>query len=435
MKYEFLKMGMMLSTATYIGNEALKFGHIDNLSNTGMIFGMLASIGGGFLLDQLYKENEYEKLFRMCGLENKDKKIPLIIKKEKLKESDNIVNLVVRLPEGISQSHFEKKQEELEQFLNTKIEFGFNKNLIIKLIYNNLDTMYPYEYKDCKKSSQAFCGIGHSDNFILDLEKDQHIIVAGESDSGKSSFLTSMILSYILSDKKIDLHLHDFQNITMGIFKDCKKVKSYTTTPEEFDSLLDKMEKECEKRLKLFRSVEKKVYIEKLESWNEEFPNKKLPYIFVIADEFATLADKEYEPILSKFRKRVAMDRKAGIHYLIAIQRPSADIIAGAIKANMSTRIAFKVVSSVDSEVILGGLHGAEKIKNQGRFLAKFRGQFKEYQAPYIKPKNIRKLLKDNNVLKTKEDIEAEQKQDRKKVIEEFHKNNLNPYRKFNKLV
>jgi S-DNA-T family DNA segregation ATPase FtsK/SpoIIIE len=290
----------------------------------------------------------------------------------------------------------------------------------------------PYSYgpASLKKSSEAFCGIGHSDNFILDLEKDQHIIVAGESDSGKSSFITSIVLSYILSNKNIELYLHDFQNITLGIFENCRKVKSYTTAPNQFDFLLDKMEEECEKRLKLFRSVEKKVYIEKLESWNEEFPNKNLPYIFVVVDEFATLADKEYDEIMSKFRKRVAMDRKAGIHYLIAIQRPSADIIAGAIKANMSTRISFKVVSNVDSEVILGGLHGAEKIKNQGRFLAKYRGQFKEYQALYIKPKEIRKLLKENNAFKTKEDIELEKQQERKRKIELFHKNNLNPYRK-----
>jgi DNA segregation ATPase FtsK/SpoIIIE-like protein len=212
------------------------------------------------------------------------------------------------------------------------------------------------------------------------------------------------------------------------MFEDCRKVKSYDTTADGFSRLLDEMEIESEKRIKLFRSVKNKVYIEKLETWNEVYPDKALPFKFVIIDEFSSLAEKDNADIMEKFRQRVQKDRKAGIHYMAAMQRPDSTIIQGSIKGNMSTRIAFKAVSQIDSEVILGGLHGAEKIKNQGRFLAKHRGELKEYQAYYIEPKSIRKLLKDHGCYKTRDEIEAEKQLARKKQIEDFHKRFKNPY-------
>jgi S-DNA-T family DNA segregation ATPase FtsK/SpoIIIE len=414
--------GVGAAGAILAGNEALKI--MSSGFDNGQAFALAGlSIAGGFLLDKLIGDDKYTKLFRMCGLVNKEGHVPLIIKKEK---SDTHTTLVLHLPPGLSQKHFEDKLQELEQGLNCKIEIGFNKNLILKLIESGLSTYYPFEFRQCKKVSESFCGIGYSGDFYLDIEKDQHIIVSGESDSGKSSFITTLVLSYILSDKNIDLHLIDFQGVTLGVFEDCKKVKSYGETPEDFGRLMAEMEAESNRRLKLFRSVKDRVYVEKLETWNKEFPSKAMPYKFVVVDEFARLAEKDYEDMLKMFRQRVSMDRKAGIHYCISLQRPDASIIEGAIKANMSTRIAFKAVSGIDSEVILGGIRGAEKIKNQGRFLARHRGELKEVQALYIKPKEIRQLLKQYNKYKTHEDVKAE----RKEVIQKFQATCINPYLK-----
>ena len=131
-------------------------------------------------------------------------------------------------------------------------------------------------------------------------------------------------------------------------------------------------------------AVEKnKVYIDKLSVWNKLYPDKAMPYKVVIVDEFARLAQEEYKPILERFRTRASMDRKTGVHYLIAMQRPDVSVIQGSIKANFGTRIAFATVTDTDSEVILD-VYGAEKLKNPGRFLAKYCGEIVEVQSMYI---------------------------------------------------
>lgn len=425
-KCQFTYAGMLIAGGAYFCNEAMKI-CFASVPNEKIMTLSLISITGGILLDFKFKEGKYEKLFKMCGLENKDKKIPIVIKEKKI--SDIKKTIVLKLPEGLSQSHFENKKEELEQYFNAKVEFGFNKNLVLDIIYNNIQPFYPFQFKQCNKSTEINLGVGSDEDFILDISKDQHIIIAGETDSGKSTFLDTICLNIILSKfDNIHLYLVDFQDITLGKYEECKKVKCYCNTPEDFDKLLDKLEEISDERIKLFRSVKNKIYIEKIETWNELYPERALPYIFVVVDEFATLADDRYKDIFEKFKQRVSKDRKVGTHFCIALQRPSAEIIQGSIKNNMPTRIAFKAVSPIDSEVILGGLHGAEKIKYQGRFLCRRRGELKEYQALYIPPKDIRKLLKENNAYKSKEEIQTEKYLARKQQIEKFHKKNINPY-------
>ncbi len=422
-KYHFTQQSTTLAFGVYLCNKVLNLCHTNILDGKIVLFSACA-VGTGIILDKVFKQNRYDKLFRMCGLTNKEDKTAIVIKEQK---KDNVTTLVLHLPDGLSQEDFEKNQQALEQSLNAKITFGFNKNLIMKLVDMNLKSMYPFEFKQLS-DTEAFVGKGYEDDFILDISKDQHLIVAGETESGKSSFLVSMVLSYILSKHNIELHLIDFQDITLCMFEDCKKVKSYGSTIDDFDKLMDYLEEESERRLKLFKSVNNKVYVEKIETWNRLFPARKIPFIAVVIDEGLTLAD--CSDVMTKFRQRVAKDRKTGIHYILSLQRPSADIVAGSIKSNMSTRIAFKCVSKVDSEVILGGLHGAEKIKHKGRFLARYRGELKEYQALYINPDKIKQILKDNNLLRDRKQPKAAEPIDRKKIIEDFRKNYKNPYKK-----
>lgn len=380
---------------------------------------------GGILLDQLFRENKYQKLFRMCGLTTKDGKViktPLVIKKT---TKDNITTLVIHLPEGMSQKHFEQKQQELEQYLNCKIEFGFNKNLIMKLVPMGLRAKYKYQFEQCPGPLQVYCGNAHDGKFILDIEKAPHMIVAGETNSGKSSLLRNMVLSLILSPHDLDLHLIDFQAVELGIYESCKKVKSYGEKPEDFEQLLDELAEENNRRLKLFRSVKNKCYIQNLQVWNEKFPNRSLPHKVIVIDEFSRLSEKEYEGTLEKFRSRVAMDRKVGIHYIVAMQRPDVKCISGSIKANMPTRAAFKTFSQVDSEVILDQ-GGAEHIKQQGRFLIKYCGEFKEIQALYVDNDAVRNILKKYKAYKSKEELES----DRKEQIKALRQKCINPYLK-----
>ena len=381
-----------------------------------------ATLISGLMLNALFKESKYSKLFRNCGLENKDGEIPIVIKEER---KDNIITLVLHLPEGLSQKHFEQKQQELEQALNCKIEFGFNKNLVIKATPISLSNRYDYVFSEQEKPLSIYCGECHDGEFILDIEKCPHVIIAGETGSGKSSLLRNIVLSLILNRHNIELHLVDFQAVELGIFENCRKVKSYCEKPEEFEQLLGELEKENERRLKLFRSVKDRAYINSLSAWNKRYPKRALPYKIVVIDEFARLAEKEYEELMERFRTRVSMDRKVGIHYIVSMQRPDVKCISGSIKANMPTRIAFKTVSQVDSEVILDQ-KGAEDLKHAGRFLVKYCGEIKEVQALFIESNKVMKLLKQYKAYKTPEEIKAEKQEEIKKLRERC----INPYLK-----
>jgi S-DNA-T family DNA segregation ATPase FtsK/SpoIIIE len=384
-----------------------------------------ACVTAGLLLDNMFKENKYEKLFKACGLVIKDikgEKMPKIIKQSK---RDGVTTLIVHLPEGLSQKQFEQKKQELEQGLNSKIEFGFNKNLILKLINMDLQSNYKYIFEECTGPLQVYCGNSHEGKFILDIEKAPHMIVAGETNSGKSSLLRNMVLSLVLNSYNLEIHLIDFQAVELGIFENCKKVRSYGETPDDFEKLLNEMADENDRRLKLFRSVKNKIYIQSLKVWNEKFPSRALPHKVIVIDEFSRLSEEEYKFVLEKFRSRVAMDRKVGIHYIVAMQRPDVKCISGSIKANMPTRAAFKTFSQVDSEVILDQ-GGAEQIKQQGRFFIKYCGEFKEVQALYLENEQVRNFLKKANKFKSREDIAAEKKEQMKALRQKC----INPYLK-----
>jgi hypothetical protein len=372
-----------------------------------------ACVGGGILLDKV-GNGKIEKLFRMCSLENKAKQIPIVIKREK-------GTYVIHLPAGISQKHFEQHRQELEQALNAKIEFSFNKNLIMKLVPMNLGINYNYAFEERENPTEVFIGYTHEGKFYFDIDEAIQTIVAGEPKSGKSSALRTVILSLILNKHNIDLHLIDFQDAELGIFMDCKKVKSYGKTPDDFDKLMDEMEAESERRLKLFASVRKKRFVQNLSVWNKFYPEKALPYKVIVIDEFSRISD--YEDLLEKFRIRVAMDRKVGILYVASMQRPDVKIISGSIKGCMPTRFAFKVVTDVDSEVILN-VAGAEQIKNKGRCLIKYNGEIKEVQCLYIEPDDVRSVLKKHKAFKTREEIDQERREDIKKRRQKC----INPY-------
>jgi hypothetical protein len=382
-----------------------------------------ASVVTGMFLDQLLRENKYTKIFRLCGLTVKDHKIeklPIIIKKQK---SNNVVTLVVHLPEGLSQNNFEQKKQALEQALNSKIEFSFNRNLIMKLTPMNLGIKYNYVFEERDDPTEVFIGYTHEGKFYFSIDEAIQTIVAGEPKSGKSSLLRTILLSLILSKHIVDLHLIDFQGIELGIFQDCKKVKSYGEKPEDFEKLLDEMEEESDRRLKLFASVRKKHYVQNLAVWNKFYPDKALPYKVIVIDEFSRISD--YDTLLEKFRIRVALDRKAGLLYVASMQRPDVKIISGSIKGCMPTRFAYKVVTDTDSEVILNSA-GAEQIKNKGRCLLKYNGEIKEIQCLYIEPDDVRTVLIKYKVYKSKEEIATDKREEMKKRRDKC----INPYLK-----
>jgi ABC-type transport system involved in cytochrome bd biosynthesis fused ATPase/permease subunit len=135
------------------------------------------------------------------------------------------------MPAGISQKRFEEKRQELEQYLNSKIEFCFNKNLVMKLTAMNLSNKYKYKFEECNSPLAIYCGETHSGKFILDLEKCPHIIVAGETNSGKSSLLDVITLSLILNKYNVELKGSVFRNSIKKWTERCKDTFMQQGTP------------------------------------------------------------------------------------------------------------------------------------------------------------------------------------------------------------
>ncbi len=208
-----------------------------------------------------------------------------------------------------------------------------------------------------------------------DICKMTHLLVAGASNSGKSVFLGSLIISLIAkySPEELRLILIDPKKTEFVIYQNLPHliINEIITDVQKTIRCLDWTIREMERRYKLFQDMSMSgTYVVNADEYNAHVENveDKLPKIVVIVDELADLmlaAKKEIEDRIQNLTQKA---RAAGIHLILATQRPSTDVITGVIKSNLPTRIAFAVASEVDSRVILDQT-GAHKLLGKGDFL------------------------------------------------------------------
>lgn len=220
--------------------------------------------------------------------------------------------------------------------------------------------------------------------FMVDLAKLPHLLVAGATGQGKSVGLNAIITSllYKKHPSQLKLILVDPKKVEFSIYSGLEK-HFLAKLPENDDAIitdvnkvvqtLNSVCKEMDDRNDLF----KKAHVRNIKEYNEKFINRKLnpehghrylPYIVVIIDEFADLimtAGKEVEMPIARIAQ---LARAAGIHAIIATQRPAANIITGNIKANFPGRMAFRVASQIDSRTILDA-SGANQLIGKGDLL------------------------------------------------------------------
>ncbi|MDD2378104.1 MAG: DNA translocase FtsK [Bacilli bacterium] len=211
-----------------------------------------------------------------------------------------------------------------------------------------------------------------------EINKTPHLLVAGATGSGKSVCINSMIVSILMRTRpdEVRLVLVDPKKVELSIYNGAPHLLTpVVTDPRKANIALKKIVEEMERRYDVFSETGAKniagynLYIEKKNKGLDEAGQlKKLPYIVVIIDELADLmlvAAKEVEDSIMRITQ---MARAAGIHLIVATQRPSTDVITGLIKANIPSRISFAVSSSIDSRTILD-MTGAEKLLGKGDML------------------------------------------------------------------
>ncbi len=206
--------------------------------------------------------------------------------------------------------------------------------------------------------------------FITDLKKLPHLLIAGTTGSGKSVGLNSMILSllYKNSPDNLKLIMIDPKMLEFSIYNDIPHLLTpVITKPTEAINALANMVMEMEKRYAMMADTRTK----NIENYNEKARQNgydEFPYIVVIIDELADLMMTSGKEVELSIARLAQMARASGIHLIVATQRPSVDVVTGLIKANLPSRISYKVGQKVDSKIILDSL-GAESLLGRGDML------------------------------------------------------------------
>ena len=209
---------------------------------------------------------------------------------------------------------------------------------------------------------------------VCEINKMPHMLIAGTTGSGKSVCVNGIICSILMRAKpdEVKLAMVDPKVVELSVYNGIPHLMCpVVSDPKQAAILLQKMVNEMEKRYQMFSQTgTKKIegYNEYVEKWNNKHPNElleKMPFIVIIIDELADLmmvAAKEVEDSILRITQKA---RAAGIHLIVATQRPSTEVITGLIKANIPSRIAFAVGSGIDSRTILDQV-GAEKLLGKG---------------------------------------------------------------------
>ncbi len=234
-----------------------------------------------------------------------------------------------------------------------------------------------------------------------DLATMPHVLIAGSTGSGKSVAINAMIMSvlYKATPEQVRLILVDPKRVELGMYEGIPHL--YTpiiAEPKLAANALRNAVKEMERRLKLLASRS----VRNIEQYNrlfdgasrslfEETPEEQpLPYIVIIIDELADLMMLDKANVEESVTRLAQMARAVGIHLVLATQRPSVDVITGLIKANVPTRISFRLATKVDSRTILDS-NGAEALLGRGDmlFLPPGTSRLQRVHAPFVTEKEI----------------------------------------------
>ncbi|SND96031.1 DNA translocase, cell division protein [Streptococcus pneumoniae] len=258
----------------------------------------------------------------------------------------------------------------------------------------------------------------------FDLSKMPHLLVAGSTGSGKSVAVNGIIASILMKARpdQVKFMMVDPKMVELSVYNDIPHLLiPVVTNPRKASKALQKVVDEMENRYELFAKVGVRNiagFNAKVEEFNSQSEYKQipLPFIVVIVDELADLmmvASKEVEDAIIRLGQKA---RAAGIHMILATQRPSVDVISGLIKTNVPSRVAFAVSSGTDSRTILDE-NGAEKLLGRGDMLFKpiDENHPVRLQGSFISDDDVERIV---NFIKTQADADYDESFDPGEVSE-----------------
>ena len=352
-----------------------------------------------------------------------------IMKLEKVLKDFNIIGKVVEVNVGPSVTQYE-----LEISSGTKVSkiLSLNREISLALAKKDVriqapipgkstvgielanDTIMPVGLREIldsvpanKEKSKLLVALGKNimgNSIFCEIDKTPHMLVAGATGSGKSVCINCIIASILMRTKpnEVKLVLVDPKKVELSMYNGIPHLLiPVVTDPKKANDALKRIVREMEDRYDRFSEKGVKniaTYNEWVDKQNENLPDEekyaRMHYIVVIVDELADLmmvASKEVEDSIMRITQ---MARAAGIHLIIATQRPSTDVITGVAKANIPSRISFAVSSSIDSRTILDQV-GAEKLLGKGDMLFLPMGENApvRVQGAYVSDEDLQKIV------------------------------------------
>lgn len=329
------------------------------------------------------------------------------------KNEENKTQLVFTLRNGQDPKEIKQKEYIFQQYFGKNIEIkGDLKKFILNVYHKRMSNELVYSYKAIKEELKGKlpipCGINQTGKYrTFDLTIHPHILIAGETGSGKSSMLRNILTTLIQYKEPSDLQLYlvDCKKSEFGIFRKVEHVQCVLNKVSDIRKMLTKIKEELDERSDLTDTFEV-THIDDLPSTH------KKPYVIVCIDEFVML--RKDEAIMDILTEIVAIGRTLGVFAVLSMQRPSADILDTSIRANLTVRMGFKVADKINANII--NTEGAEKIEEPGRFKLRI-GELEEIQSPFLEADKAKEILSKyyvtkGNVKEVNEDNEEQPKEE-----------------------
>jgi DNA segregation ATPase FtsK/SpoIIIE, S-DNA-T family len=344
---------------------------------------------------RLWKELKVRKKmvesFKSAGMYLGTIEKPKFPKIHSVKVSDKITEIVFTLPAGLDPKLLKKNEFVFQQ--------KFGKNTVIKgelkhFTLTNYTTSIPskliYNYDQYQQSFESLAlpivaGMDLNGNIeVFDMVKNPHLLIAGETGSGKSTQLRSVLSTLIrtLPADQLELYLCDLKRSEFHVFRSVEHVRGLFNSAREMVPMLQYLQKEMQRRGDILDRAEVS-HIDDLE--------KRLPYIILCIDEVALLQTEKR--IMALVEEISAIGRALGVFLILSTQRPARQVLDGKLKNNLTVRMGFKCADLINSRII--GTPGSEKLKLEGRMLLKLPKYSEpcEIQAPFLTVEGCKELL------------------------------------------
>ncbi|AFL46413.1 TPA: FtsK/SpoIIIE domain-containing protein [Bacillus thuringiensis] len=367
----------------------------------------------GIIKEWLHKrslKHQIIEVFQKAGLytehQTRGGKIPIYPKVHAVFSSNESVKYVFTIPNGLDPKTIEKKWFCFQQIFgrNVAIE-GDIKKFVLNVFHSDCGLkQYNYSYKQWQpfiKECRLPIVVGR-DQFgnmlVYDMVNPNtpHLLIAGETGSGKSSMVRVVLSTLIqcVSPDKLYLYLGDLKNSEFHFLRRVKHVKEVCMEEIEMKVMLHKVWNEIRERRKLMEEYE----VDHIDEYNKLNPDKQKPYILLAIDEVAMLQDEK--ECMTTIEKISAVGRALGVFLMLSMQRPDAKVLDGKLKLNMTVRMGFKCDNTINSNIM--GTSGSEHLEQSGQMILKLNG-LKKVQAPYLELNKAKQIVEPYRLLK--EDI------------------------------